>query len=113
VPDGPDPAFAKIDSAKASSPVIRTSAACVPINAVLRGSMRAAFRTRAFRSNEIAELRRRDASKRECRRVVAQGDPVQCAEGITSRERTRRGCDQRGPSESRHTCHSHHFDIRR
>ena len=28
-------------------------------------------------------------------RVVAQGDPVQCAEGITRRERTRRGCDQR------------------
>jgi hypothetical protein len=28
-------------------------------------------------------------------RVVAQRDPVQCAEGITRRERTRRGCDQR------------------
>jgi len=35
------------------------------------------------RHNEIAERRHRDASKRERRRVVAQGDPVQCAEGIT------------------------------
>jgi hypothetical protein len=46
-----------------------------------------------LRSNEITELRHRDASKRERRRVVAQGDPVQCAEGITRRERTRRGRD--------------------
>ena len=46
-------------------------------------------------SNEIAELSHRDASKRESGRVVAQGDPVQCAEGITRRERTRRGRDQR------------------
>ncbi len=29
----------------------------------------------------------------ESRRVVAQGDPVQCAGGITRRERTRRGRD--------------------
>ena len=48
-----------------------------------------------LRSNEIAELRHRDAAKRERRRVVAQGDPLQCAEGITRRERTRRGRDQR------------------
>jgi hypothetical protein len=48
-----------------------------------------------LRSNEIAEPRHRDASKRERRRVVAQGDPVQCAKGITRRERTRRGRDQR------------------
>ena len=48
-----------------------------------------------LRSNEIAELRHRDASKRERRRVVAQGDPLQCAERITRRERTRRGGDQR------------------
>ena len=48
-----------------------------------------------LRSNEIAELRHRDASKRESRRVVAQGDPLQCAEGIARRERTRRGSDQR------------------
>jgi hypothetical protein len=41
-------------------------------------------------SNEIAELRHRDASKRERRRVVTQGHPVQGAEGITRRERTRR-----------------------
>jgi hypothetical protein len=49
----------------------------------------------SLRSIEIAELRRRDASKRERRRVVGQGDPVQCAKGITRRERTRRGRDQR------------------
>jgi len=49
----------------------------------------------SLRSNEIAELRHRDASKRERWRVVAQGDPVQCAEGITRRERARRRRDQR------------------
>jgi Bacterial extracellular solute-binding proteins, family 3 len=48
-----------------------------------------------LRSNEIAELRHRDASKRESRRVVAQGDPLQCAEGVARRECTRRGSDQR------------------
>jgi hypothetical protein len=48
-----------------------------------------------LRSNEIAELRHRDASKRESRRVVAQGDPFQCAEGITRCECTPRGSDQR------------------
>jgi hypothetical protein len=46
-----------------------------------------------FRSNEIAEPRQRDASQRERRRIVAQGDLVQCAEGITRRERMRRGRD--------------------
>ena len=49
----------------------------------------------SLRANEIAELRHRDAAKRERRRVVAQGDPLQCAEGITRRERARRGRDQR------------------
>ncbi len=49
----------------------------------------------SLRSNEIAELRHRDASKRESRRVVAQGDPLQCAERIARCERTRRGSDQR------------------
>ena len=49
----------------------------------------------SLRSSEIAELRHRDAPKRESRRVVAQGDALQCAEGITRRERTRRGRDQR------------------
>src|SRR5206468_1048151 len=49
----------------------------------------------SLRSNDIAELRHRDAAKRERRRVVAQGDPVQCAERITRRECTRRGRDQR------------------
>ena len=46
---------------------------------------------------------------REARRVVAQ-DPVQ-HRGITPRERTRRGRDQRS-IKSRHTCHSHPFDPR-
>jgi hypothetical protein len=49
----------------------------------------------ALRSNEIAELRHRDASKRERRRIVAERDPVQCAEGITRGERTRGRRDQR------------------
>src|SRR3989449_7941685 len=48
-----------------------------------------------LRSTEIADLRHRDAPKRESRRVVAQGDPVQGAEGITRRQGTRRGRDQR------------------
>src|SRR3546814_10165355 len=42
-----------------------------------------------------SDLRHRDAAQRESRRVIAQGDPVQCAEGITRRERPRRGRDQR------------------
>ena len=46
-------------------------------------------------SNEIAELRHRDASKSEGRRVVAQGDSLQRAKGITYRQRPRRGSDQR------------------
>src|SRR5579859_673124 len=48
-----------------------------------------------FRANEIAELRHRDAAKGKCRCVVAQGDPVQCAERITGRERASRRSDQR------------------
>ena len=49
----------------------------------------------SLRANEIAELRHRDASQRERRRVVTQGDPLQCAEGITRCECARRGRDQR------------------
>src|SRR2546430_4864811 len=49
----------------------------------------------SFRSNELAELRHRDASQRERRRVVTQGDPLQCAERITCRECARRSGDQR------------------
>ena len=49
----------------------------------------------SLRSNEIAELRHRNASKRESRRVVAQGDPLQCAEGITRRERPAGGRNER------------------
>ena len=48
-----------------------------------------------LRSSEIAELRHRDASKRERRRVVTQGDPLQCAERITRCECARRGRNQR------------------
>src|SRR6185503_10458937 len=48
-----------------------------------------------LRSNEITELRHRDASKRKCGRVVAQRDALQCADGITRRERMCRGRDQR------------------
>ena len=44
---------------------------------------------------EIAELRHGDAAQRQRRRVVAQRDPLQCAEGITRGERARRGRDQR------------------
>ena len=48
-----------------------------------------------LRSNEIAELRHRDAAQREGRRVITQGDAIQSAEGITRCECTRRGRDQR------------------
>jgi hypothetical protein len=48
-----------------------------------------------LRSIEISELRHRDAAKCQRRRVVAEGDPVQCAEPISRRERTRRGRDER------------------
>src|SRR5437773_6965453 len=36
-----------------------------------------------LRSNELAELRHRDASQRERRRVISQGDPLQSPEGTT------------------------------
>ena len=39
--------------------------------------------------------RHHDASQRERRRVAAQGDPLQYAEGITGRECARRSGDQR------------------
>jgi hypothetical protein len=47
----------------------------------------------SLRSNEIAELRHRDAPKRERRRVVAQGDPFQGTEGIAGREGACGRCD--------------------
>ena len=40
----------------------------------------------SLRSNEIAELRHRDAAQRKGRRVVTQADPLQCAERIARRE---------------------------
>jgi hypothetical protein len=46
-------------------------------------------------SNKIAELRHRDASKRESRRIVAQGNPLQGAERIARGEGPRRGSDRR------------------
>ncbi|MGE5522773.1 MAG: hypothetical protein ACM3SS_03590 [Rhodospirillaceae bacterium] len=45
------------------------------------------------RSNEIAQLRHRDAAKRERGRIVAEGDAVQRTERIAGRERTRRRRD--------------------
>jgi hypothetical protein len=46
-----------------------------------------------LRSYEFAELRHRDASKCERRRIVAQRNSLQCAERITYRQRMRCGCD--------------------
>ncbi len=46
-------------------------------------------------ASEIAELRHGDAAKRESRRVVAQGNSLQCAERVTRGKRPRRGGDQR------------------
>jgi hypothetical protein len=65
------------------------------------GARHGFFRTESARriaqqslcSNQIAELRHCDASKRERRRIVAQGDAVQRAERITRGERARRGRD--------------------
>ena len=48
-----------------------------------------------LRALEIAELRHRDAAKRERRCIVAQSDSLQCAEGITLGEGACCGCDQR------------------
>src|SRR5438093_6467250 len=49
----------------------------------------------SLRSNEVAELRHRNASKRKRRRVFAQGNPLQCAERITRGQCARRGSDRR------------------
>ena len=48
-----------------------------------------------LRPNEIAELSHRDAAQRQSRRVVAQRDPLQCAEGVARCEGLRCGSDQR------------------
>jgi hypothetical protein len=45
-------------------------------------------------SSQIAQLRHCDPSKRERRRIVAQGHALQRAERITCRERARRCCNQ-------------------
>src|SRR5262249_54096394 len=49
----------------------------------------------SLRSNELAELGHRDATKRQSRRIVAQSDPLQCAEGVARCQCTRCGSDQR------------------
>jgi hypothetical protein len=46
------------------------------------------------RSNEIAELRHGDPSKRERWRIVSQRDELQSTEGITRGKRTRRSRNQ-------------------
>lgn len=43
----------------------------------------------------VAELRQGDSAERKGRRVVSQGDALQCAEGIARREYLRRSSDQR------------------
>jgi hypothetical protein len=48
-----------------------------------------------LRSNQITELRHRNAAQRQCRRVVAQRDSLQRAERITGGKRARRGRDHR------------------
>jgi hypothetical protein len=47
----------------------------------------------SLRSNEIAELRHRDASQRQGGRIVTQGNSLECANGITPRKCTRRRRD--------------------
>ena len=44
--------------------------------------------------DQIAQLRHRDAAKRQRGRIVAQGDSLQGAEGIARGQRARRGRDQ-------------------
>jgi hypothetical protein len=48
-----------------------------------------------FGANQIAELRHSDAAQRERWRIVAQRNPLQGTERITSRKRAGRGRDQR------------------
>jgi hypothetical protein len=42
---------------------------------------------------EVAELRHRDAAQCQGWRIIAECDPLQGAEGITSGQRVGRGCD--------------------
>ena len=50
---------------------------------------------KSLRAREIAELRHRNAAKRQRRRVVTQANPFQYAEEVTRGERPRRSRDQR------------------
>jgi len=49
----------------------------------------------SLRAREIAELRHRDAAKRERRRIIAQANPLQYAKEVTRGESPRRSGDQR------------------
>jgi hypothetical protein len=44
----------------------------------------------SLRARQVTKLRHRDAAQRERGRIVAQGDLVQGAEGVTRGKRTRR-----------------------
>ncbi len=45
------------------------------------------------RPYKLSELRHRDAAKRQRRRIIAQRDSFQCAEGIACGQSARCGCD--------------------
>jgi hypothetical protein len=47
----------------------------------------------SLRAWEIAKLRHGNSPERKGRRIVAQRDPFECAEGIARRERTGCSCD--------------------
>jgi hypothetical protein len=51
---------------------------------------------------QVAQLRHGDSAKRQRGRVVAQGNPVQGAQGIAGGQRTRRSCDQRIHADPAH-----------
>ena len=58
------------------------------------------------RSAEIAKLGHGNAAQRHCRRVIAQRDTVQRAEGITRARSRAPALIGESHFESRHTCHS-------
>jgi hypothetical protein len=49
----------------------------------------------SLRSNEVADLGHRDASKRQSRRIITQSDPLQCAQGVARCQCMRCSSDQR------------------
>src|ERR1700728_2058417 len=50
------------------------------------------FSQEFLRACKLTELRHRDAAQREGRRIVAQSNPLQCAERVTRCKRLCRGC---------------------